>query len=104
LAAMRESITVLRRLLDGQRANFAGKFVRGWTDEAYLRFPSRRVPIYLGAMSPHMLQLIGECADGGLPLLFPPEHFANVKPLVEAGAARAERDMAQVCPSCWCMV
>ena len=106
LAAMRESIAVLRRLLSGQRAAFDGTFIRGWTEDAYLRMPSRPVPIYLGAMSPRMLALIGECADGGLPLLFPPEHFANVEPIVRAGAAAAGRDMGAVdLAACiWCSI
>ena len=51
----------------------------------------RRVPIYLGAMGPQMLRLAGEIADGVLPLLFPPEHFATVQSLVAAGAASAGR-------------
>jgi len=45
LAAMRESIMLLRRLFDGERAPFDGAFVKGWTDEAYLRFAARRVPM-----------------------------------------------------------
>ncbi|MEP7198639.1 MAG: LLM class flavin-dependent oxidoreductase [Chloroflexota bacterium] len=107
LTAMRESITVLRRLFAGERASFDGEFVTGWSAEAYLRAPApRRIPIYLGAMSPRMLRLIGEMADGGLPLLFPPEHFANVAPLVSQGAARANRDMSEVdLAACvWCSI
>ncbi len=106
LAAMREAITVLNALLTGERVPFDATFIRGWTDEAYLRFPARRVPIYLGAMSPKMLRLIGEYADGGLPLLFPPEHFANVLPIVAQGAARAQREMSQIdLAACiWCSI
>ncbi|MBI5879241.1 MAG: LLM class flavin-dependent oxidoreductase [Chloroflexi bacterium] len=106
LTAMRESLAVLRRLFAGERAAYDGRFVRGWTDEAYLRVPARPVPIYVGAMSPRMLELIGEAADGGLPLLFPPEHYANVQPLVAAGAHRAGRDVEQVdLAACiWCSV
>jgi 5,10-methylenetetrahydromethanopterin reductase len=37
-----------------------------------------------------MLALAGELGDGALPLLFPPEHYFTVKPLVAEGvAARA---------------
>jgi len=106
LAAMRESIHVLRRLLSGQRAGYDGTFIKGWTDDAYLRIPARPVPIYLGALSPRMLSLIGEAANGGLPLLFPPEHFANVEPLVRKGAASAKRDMGEVdLAACiWCSI
>jgi 5,10-methylenetetrahydromethanopterin reductase len=106
LAAMRESITVLRRLFSGQRVPFDGDFVRGWSDDAYLRFPASPIRIYLGAMSPRMLGLIGALADGGLPLLFPPEHYANVAPLVQQGAVRAQRSPLDVdLAACiWCSV
>lgn len=106
LTAMRESLAVLRRLLAGERAAYDGRFVRGWTGDAYMRVPARPVPIYVGAMSPRMLELIGEAADGGLPLLFPPEHYANVQPVVAAGAARAGRAMEQIdLAACiWCSV
>lgn len=87
LAAMRESIQVIRGLLAGERVPLTGRFLR-WTEEAYLRFPAPRItPIYLGAMGPQMLALAGEMADGVLPLLFPPEHYFTVKPLLEQGMA-----------------
>lgn len=85
LDAMRESIQAIRALQRGDLPARNGKFPP-WTDEAYLRFHAPRVtPIYLGALSPHMLALAGELADGVLPLLFPPEHYFTVKPLVEKG-------------------
>jgi 5,10-methylenetetrahydromethanopterin reductase len=88
LAAMRETITVVRRLLDGKPAGIDGHFLQ-WNQEAYLRFsPPRVTPIYVGAMGPKMLELAGELGDGVLPLLFPPEHYFNVRPLVDAGIAQ----------------
>jgi 5,10-methylenetetrahydromethanopterin reductase len=90
LAETRRAIAQINALLSGGSAE-------GWTPEAYLRFtPRRRVPVYLGAMGPKMLRLAGEVADGVLPLLFPPEHFATVRPLVEAGAAAAGRAIADI--------
>ena len=35
-----------------------------------------------------MLRLAGALADGALPLLFPPEHYFGVKPLIEEGLTR----------------
>lgn len=92
VGAMRETILAIRALLAGERVGLAGSFLR-WSKEAYLRFKAPRVtPIYLGAMSPGMLRLAGEVADGVLPLLFPPEHYFGVKPYLEAGlAGRDER-------------
>jgi 5,10-methylenetetrahydromethanopterin reductase len=88
-------------------ALFNGEPIPAWTEDAYLRFkPLRRVPIYLGAMSPHMLKTIGTLADGGLPLLFPPEHYETVLPYIQAGAAEAGRDLAQidVAACVWCCI
>ncbi|MBZ0287971.1 MAG: LLM class flavin-dependent oxidoreductase, partial [Anaerolineae bacterium] len=83
--AVIETVQAINRLLSGERAPAEGQFLR-WTDEAYLRFtPARRVPVYLGAMSPKMLGAIGRVADGGLPLLFPPEHYASVLPYIQQG-------------------
>lgn len=86
-----ESVHAINKLASGQNAATRGRVLR-WTEEARLRFAARRrVPIYLGAMSPKMLEEIGAIADGGLPLLFPPEHYQNVLPHVERGLRRAKR-------------
>lgn len=96
LAAMRETIDIVRRLLSGESAALDGDFVQ-WTPEAYLRFPPPRVtPIYVGAMGPRMLELAGELGDGALPLLFPPEHYFNVRPIVDAGVARRATDLSDL--------
>jgi 5,10-methylenetetrahydromethanopterin reductase len=104
--AVVETVAVLRQLFAGGRAADDGVFVRGWTPEAYLRFPTRRIPIYIGAMGPAMLRSIGRWADGGLPLLFPPEHFATAIGYIRAGlvqAGRQERDV-DVAACIWCSV
>ncbi|HSF19828.1 MAG TPA: LLM class flavin-dependent oxidoreductase [Vicinamibacteria bacterium] len=83
LAVVRETVAIVRDLLAGKSAAISGKRFR-WRDGAYLRFfPSRVTPIYIGALGPKMLRLAGEIGDGVLPLLFPPEHYHTVKPLIE---------------------
>lgn len=104
--AVIETVRVINRLLSGKRSPFKGEFLQ-WTDEAYLRFkPLRRVPIYLGAMSPNMLRAIGEIADGGLPLLFPPEHYETVMPYIREGAEKAGRplDSIDIAGCVWCSI
>jgi 5,10-methylenetetrahydromethanopterin reductase len=84
LAAVRESAAAIRRLLGGEAAVDAGTL--HWTKDAYLRFRAPRVtPIYIGAMGPEMVRLSGEIGNGALPLLFPPEHYFTVRPLLEEG-------------------
>jgi 5,10-methylenetetrahydromethanopterin reductase len=106
LAAVTETASAIRLLLDGERASVYGPSLH-WTSEAYLRFaPRRQVPIYLGAMSPNMLRAIGKWADGGLPLLFPPEHYKNILPYVQEGAQSAGRTLDQIdLAACvWCSI
>lgn len=107
IAALRETIHALRLLFRGERAALDGQFLR-WTDEAYLRCvpPRRHIPIYVGALSPNMLRLTGELADGGLPLLFPPEHYANILPYVREGLAQGGRTLESLdLAACvWCSI
>ena len=100
LARMRKVLVDLRRCLRGEP-------VEGWEPEAYLRVPvASDIPLYLGATSPGMLRLSGELADGALPLLFPPEHLATVKPLIEQGLTLSGRspDDFDLAACIWCSV
>jgi 5,10-methylenetetrahydromethanopterin reductase len=103
-------LAATRAAIESIRAVLAGEHAAGWEAEAYLRFDpgqgNRRIPIYLAALSPHMLRLAGETADGVLPLLFPPEHYATVEPFIREGAARAGRSMDDIdLAACvWCSV
>ena len=101
-----EAVTAINRLTSNENASMDGAVLR-WSDEAWLRFEAaRRVPIYLGAMGPRMLEEIGAIADGGLPLLFPPEHYANVLPHIGRGLARSGRalDDIDLAACIWCSV
>jgi len=106
VAVVTESVSAIRHLLAGEPAPLDGRFLQ-WTPQAYLRFkPQRPIPIYLGAMSPNMLRAIGAWADGGLPLLFPPEHYATVLPYIQEGAQKAGRslDSIDLAACVWCSV
>jgi 5,10-methylenetetrahydromethanopterin reductase len=104
LDTTRRAITSIRTALRGGRGGDPS-----WTEDAYLRFgprADRPIPLYLGAFSPKMLGLAGELADGALPLLFPPESYDEVLPIIEAGAARAERtlDDLDLAACIWCSI
>lgn len=92
LATTRESVAALRTLLG-----------HGDVDPAHLpdwARPARPlgiavevpVPVYVGAMGPRMLRMTGGCADGALPLLYPPEHFPLARAQVLEGLDAAGRD------------
>ncbi|MFN5676611.1 MAG: LLM class flavin-dependent oxidoreductase, partial [Roseiflexaceae bacterium] len=96
LSRMIETIHVLHALFRGERVPHVGAELGTWSHDAYLRVPTRPIPIYLGAMSPKMLEAIGTYADGGLPLLFPPEHYQQARTHVDVGLARAGRATHEV--------
>src|SRR5581483_10736194 len=88
LTVTRTAVVTLRTLLGHSDADRA--LLPDWFGpDSGLRFPLERpVPVYVGAMGPKMLEMAGRHADGVLPLLYPPERYATVRPLVLAGAAR----------------
>ena len=99
-----EVVDALRKLFAGDPAAHEGHFIN-WQPQAYMRFDvPRQIPIYIGAMSPNMLRAIGSHADGGLPLLFPPEHYQTVMPIIQEGVEATARqpDDVDVAACIWC--
>ncbi len=96
LGRTRQAVAAIRALLEGGSPSDVEDAGPGWTPEAYLRAPAHPTPIYLGVMSPRMLALAGEVADGALPLLFPPEHFPTAAGQAAEGARAAGRDPAEL--------
>jgi probable F420-dependent oxidoreductase len=94
LRAVREYLTIMRRLLDGETVTYEGEIfrVRGFRLE--LPPPARRVPIYLAAIGPRPVQLAGELADGLLGYVYSLQYFREVVlPNLEIGANRAGRSL-----------
>ena len=93
LATTRTALAVVRALLGHEDVDRT--LLPGWFGaQSVLRFPvARPVPVYIGAMGPKMLEMAGRHADGVLPLLYPPERYADVREHVLAGAAHRHRDV-----------
>lgn len=68
LAAMREYVTVVRRLLNMETVTYDGKVVQVHDLRLDLGFDisqsPKDVPIYIGATGPRMMELAGEIGDG----------------------------------------
>lgn len=60
---LKESIQIMRRLLDGERLDFDGQYYHTATAKLYSP-PIARVPIYMAAGGPKSAQTAGEYADG----------------------------------------
>lgn len=63
LTRVRETLTLLRQIFNGEKPTFAGETIRS-RGFSLKEQPTASIPIYLGAMGPRMLQLAGELADG----------------------------------------
>src|SRR5574342_1030452 len=96
LLAMRETITVMKKLLNMERVTFHGEFhhVDGIElDVVHGRREPRNVPIMIGATGDAMMELTGEIADGAvLNYCVPPEYNNNALRLREKGAKKAGRN------------
>ncbi|MCR3723074.1 MULTISPECIES: LLM class flavin-dependent oxidoreductase [Prauserella salsuginis group] len=107
LARMRETVEVIHRVLAGEKISFEGRHVAiplPGGEGKPMRLSTRaehEIPIYLATLSPAMLTLTGEIADGWLGTSFVPEgaadaYFAHLDAgLAEAGRSRAELDICQ---------
>ncbi len=107
LSRMRETVEIVRLAATGEKVSFAG---REFTiplpggDARPMRLSTRSaypIPIYLATLSPRMLRLTGEIADGWLGTSFVPEgadraYFDHLDAgLADAGRSRADLDICQ---------
>ena len=91
LTRVRETVSLVRSMLKGERTSFKGKTVR--SDGFRLTsLPPQPVPIYVGALKPPMLRLAGEVGDGVAVNLFPVRALPRMIAEVAGGAAKAGKD------------
>jgi 5,10-methylenetetrahydromethanopterin reductase len=92
---MREYLSVLLPLLDGQAAAFDGETVRAHIQLSTPR--AGRVPVLLAALAPQMLRLAGERADGTVLWMTGPATVRDyVVPAITAAAKEAGRPSPRV--------
>ena len=100
LKAMRETVEVLRRLLNMENVTYQGEFhhVEGIElDVVHGRREPRNVPIMIGATGQKMMQLTGEIADGAvLNYCVPPEYNDQALELLDVGARKAGKTLDDI--------
>lgn len=100
LTAMRETVEVLRRLLNMERVTFHGEFHHVddiVLDVVYGRKEPRNVPIYIGATGMKMMELTGEIADGAcLNYLVNPKYNLEAIEALERGAKVSGRSIDDI--------
>ncbi len=97
LVAMRETVYVLKKLLNMEKVSYQGEFVKvnGINlDVVHGRTEPRHVPVMIGATGDQMMKLTGEIADGVvLNYCVPPEYNIKALELIEEGAKKSGRHM-----------
>jgi F420-dependent oxidoreductase-like protein len=101
LARMRETVQIVRAVLRGEKVSFSGSqfsipLPGGEGRPMRVSIPPVAVPVYLAALSPKMLELTGEVADGWLGTSFVPEGADAYFRHLDAGLARAGRSRADL--------
>jgi F420-dependent oxidoreductase-like protein len=113
LTRMRETVEIVRLAATGEKVSFAG---REFTiplpggEARPMRLSMRAehaIPVYLATLSPAMLRLTGEIADGWLGTSFVPEaagaYFEHLDAgLAAAGRSRADLDVCQGAEVAFC--
>lgn len=100
-ARMRESLQIMRRLLDGEKLTFAGEYYQ--TDRAKLYSPPKGpVPILLAAGGPKSAALAGELAQGVVTSVKDPaETMQKVVEPLRTAASAAGRPSPTVLATRW---
>ena len=100
LTAMRETVTVMKKLLNMERVTFQGEFIHVdgiELDVVHGRREPRNIPIMIGATGDQMMELAGEIADGAiLNYCVPLEYNDRALERLAIGAKRAGRTVAQI--------
>jgi F420-dependent oxidoreductase-like protein len=100
LLRTREYVDVVRMALRRERLEYSGESIElplpdgpGKALKLTIGPVQDEIPIYIAAIGPNNVKLVGEIADGWLPLFFAPEHVSEFKPLLEEGAAKSGRSL-----------
>src|SRR4029077_5707678 len=92
--AMKEYVTILRRILSGENVTFEGEIFSVRDFQLQMQPQERPARIYMAAIGPQMTRLAGEIADGILGSSYSAEYVrASVLPNLRAGAERAGRSL-----------
>jgi probable F420-dependent oxidoreductase len=94
LRAVREYLTMMRSLVDGEPTTFEGEVFRVRGFQLMMQPAETRLALYLAGIGPKMAQLAGELADGILGYFYSEAYLREViVPNLRIGAERAGRSL-----------
>ena len=96
MTRLRETIQIVQALLSGEEVNFPGKQFKITGATLGAAAPKTKVPIYIAALGPQMLQLAGELADGVLMNWTAVDYLGEAIEHIKRGAEKAGRDPKEI--------
>jgi probable F420-dependent oxidoreductase len=96
MTRMRETIEIIKALLSGGEVNFTGKQFKITGASMGAATPKTKVPIYIAALGPQMLEMVGELADGVLMNWTAVDYLGEAIGHIKRGAEKAGRDPNEI--------
>ncbi len=96
ISRLRETIRIVRGLLSGEAVSVKGRHFNVSDASLGGAAPSQRVPIYVAALGPQMLELAGEMADGVLMNWTAESFIPQAVEHIQRGARIAGRDISEI--------
>ena len=96
MTRMRETIQIIKALLSGEEVNFTGKQFKITGASMGVATPKTKVPIYIAALGPQMLEMVGELADGVLMNWTAVDYLGEAIGHIKRGAEKAGRDPNEI--------
>ncbi len=95
LAAVKETIEIFRKLIGGENVAYQGEVFK--TVGAKFNFkPKNKIPVYVGAQGPKMLEMAGKIGDGVLVNASHPSDIEYAIKMAGEGAKQAGRSLSDV--------
>ena len=96
ITRLRETIQIVKALLSGEEVNFPGQQFQVSGASLGAAAPKNKVPIYIAALGPQMLQMAGELADGVLMNWTAVDYLVEAIGHIKRGAEKAGRDPKEI--------
>lgn len=96
MTRMRETIQIVKALLSGDQVDFPGKHFKISGASMGAAAPKTKVPIYIAALGPQMLEMAGELADGVLMNWTAVDYLGEAIEHIKRGAEKAGRNPEEI--------
>ncbi len=97
LQRMREYCEIINLIMTGEKVFYDGEIFKLQRGFKLLFDPVRKhIPIYIASISPKSMEMVGEVADGWMPIYWPKSKYLDGQATVAKGVAKAGRPAGSV--------